>query len=104
MSCGSWTQARPASKAALAAGKQGKYWEMHKKLFENNRALGPDDLKKYAQELGLDVAKWEADMNSKEIQDQINQQMSALWSFIVVLLLFGEVLAGSAIHSVASVS
>lgn len=69
-------QAMPASKAALAAGKQGKYWEMHKKLFENNRALGPDDLKKYAQELGLDVAKWEADMNSKEIQDQINEEMA----------------------------
>jgi len=68
--------AMPASKAALAAGKQGKYWEMHKKLFENNRALGAEDLKKYAGELGLDVAQWEKDMNSKEIQDQINQEMS----------------------------
>jgi len=67
--------AMPASKAALAAGKQGKYWEMHKKLFDNYRALGPEDLKKYAQEVGLDVAKWEADMNSPEIQEQINQDM-----------------------------
>lgn len=67
--------ALPASKAALAAGKQGKYWEMHKKLFENNRALGAEDLKKYAGELGLDVAQWEKDMNSKEVQDQINEEM-----------------------------
>jgi protein-disulfide isomerase len=69
-------QAMPASKAALAAGKQGKYWEMHKLLFENNRALGPEDLKKYAQQVGVDVAQWEKDMNSKEIQDQINEEMS----------------------------
>lgn len=68
--------AMPASKAALAAGKQGKYWEMHKKLFENARALGPEDLKKYAGEIGLDMAQFENDMNSKEIQDQINEEMS----------------------------
>jgi len=67
--------AMPAAKAALAAGKQGKYWEMHKKLFDNYRALGAEDLKKYAGEIGLDVSKWEADMNSKEVQDQINSDM-----------------------------
>jgi protein-disulfide isomerase len=67
--------AMPAAKAALAAGKQGKYWEMHKKLFDNYRALGPEDLKKYAGEIGLDVPKWETDMNSKEVQDQIDSDM-----------------------------
>jgi protein-disulfide isomerase len=67
--------AMPASKAALAAGKQGKYWEMHKKLFENQRALGAEDLKKYAGEIGIDVAQWEKDFNSKEIQNQINTEM-----------------------------
>jgi protein-disulfide isomerase len=64
-----------AAKAALAAGKQGKYWEMHDKLFANNRALKPEDLKKYAQEIGVDVAQWEKDMNSPEIQEQINKEM-----------------------------
>ena len=68
--------AMPAAKAALAADKQGKYWEMHKKLFENNRALGAEDLKKYAGEIGLDVAQWEKDMASKEVQDQINAEMA----------------------------
>jgi protein-disulfide isomerase len=67
--------AMPAAKAALAAGKQGKYWEMHKKLFDNYRALAPEDLKKYAGEIGLDVPKWETDMNSKEVQDQIDSDM-----------------------------
>jgi len=67
--------AMPASKAALAAGKQGKYWEMHKILFQNSRALGPEQLKQYAQQAGLDVAKWEADMNSPEIAEQVNAEM-----------------------------
>src|SRR5688572_19385170 len=67
--------AMPASKAALAAGKQGKYWEMHKVLFQNSRALGPEQLKQYAQQVGLDVAKWEADMNSPEIAEHVNAEM-----------------------------
>jgi protein-disulfide isomerase len=67
--------AMPAAKAALAAGMQGKYWEMHKLLFDNYRALGAEDLKKYAGEIGLDVPKWEKDMNSQEVQQQINLDM-----------------------------
>jgi protein-disulfide isomerase len=67
--------ALPASKAALAAGKQGKYWEMHKLLFANQRALGAEQLKDYAKQIGLDVPKWEKDMNSPEIADQINAEM-----------------------------
>ena len=65
----------PASRAALAAQRQGKYWEMHDKLFANQRALQPDNLKQYAQELGLDVAKFEQDMASPEVQQQINEDM-----------------------------
>ena len=68
-------QAMDASKAALAAHKQGKFWEMHDKMFENQKALDGDSLKKYAQELGLDVAKFEADMKSAEIQKQIDDEM-----------------------------
>jgi protein-disulfide isomerase len=67
--------ALPAAKAALAAGKQGKYWEMHKVLFANQRALGADQLKEYAKQVGLDVPKWEKDMNSPEVADQINAEM-----------------------------
>ncbi len=65
-----------ASKAALAAGKQGKFWEMHETLFKNNRALTVDDLKKYAAGLGLDAAKFEADMNSPETGKLISEEMA----------------------------
>ena len=64
-----------ASRAALAAKKQGKFWEMHDKIFENQRALQVDNLKQYAQQIGLDVAKFEADMASPEVQKQIDEEM-----------------------------
>ena len=68
--------AMPASKAALAAGKQGKYWEMHALLYANQRALQPDKLKAYAEQIGLDVPKWEQDMASPEIQQQIDAEIA----------------------------
>jgi protein-disulfide isomerase len=47
--------ARPAALAAEAAGEQGKFWEMHDKLFENSRDLTRANFVKWARELGLDV-------------------------------------------------
>ena len=47
-------QAPKASEAADCAGEQGKYWEMHDKLFANQNALMVDKLKQYAAEIGLD--------------------------------------------------
>ena len=67
--------AMPAARAAVAAGKQNKFWEMHKKLFENQRDLSPDNYKKWAQELGLDVARFEKDMASPEVQAQIDRDV-----------------------------
>ena len=66
--------ALPASKAAMAAGKQGKFWEMHDIMFQNNRDLGFDKLKEYAGKIGLDVARWEKDFNSPEVQAQIDKE------------------------------
>ena len=63
-----------ASKAALAAKKQGKFWEMHDKLFANQRALAPDNLKQYAQEIGLNVDQFDKDMASPEVQKQIDEE------------------------------
>lgn len=64
-----------ASKAAVAAGKQGKTWEMHDALFKISSNLSLDEIKKIAANLGLDMTKFEADMNSPEtsklIQDDI---------------------------------
>ena len=67
--------AMPAAKSAVAAGKQGKFWEMHDIMFENNRELTPDKLKEYAGKIGLDVAKWEKDFASPEVQAQVDREM-----------------------------
>lgn len=69
-------QAMPAAKAAVAAQKQGKFWEMHEKLFANQRELGPEQFKKYAQEIGLDLTRFEHDMNSEETQKKIQDDMA----------------------------
>jgi protein-disulfide isomerase len=65
-----------ASKASVAAQKQGKFWEMHDILFKNSRKLQPEDIKKYAQEIGLDMAKFEKDMESPEVAKQIDEDMA----------------------------
>ena len=67
--------AMPAAKAAYAAFKQGKHWEMHEALFANQKALTPDFFKAKAAELGLDLAKFEADMNAPETQNIIDKGM-----------------------------
>jgi protein-disulfide isomerase len=64
-----------ASKAAVAAGKQGKFWEMHDIMFQNNRDLGVDKLKEYAGKIGLDVDKWEKDFNSPDVDQQVQKEM-----------------------------
>jgi protein-disulfide isomerase len=55
-------RALPAALAAEAAREQGKFWEMHDKLFANQGALGAAELERYAVELGLDLARWKAAM------------------------------------------
>jgi protein-disulfide isomerase len=69
-------QAKGAAQAALAAHAQGKFLEMNTKLFENQRALGRDQLIQYAKDLGLDVEKFTKDMDSDTISQQIARDMA----------------------------
>jgi len=68
--------AMPAAKAAMAANKQGKFWQLHDVLFENSRDLGGDKLKEYASKAGLDVSRWEKDVASPDVQQQIDREMA----------------------------
>src|SRR6266850_5019127 len=49
--------AQHAAEAAEAAGAQGRFWEMHDLLFENQEALDDEDLAQYAATLGLDARR-----------------------------------------------
>ena len=53
-------QAMPAALAAEAAHQQGKFWEMHDLLFQNQGQLAPEQYDAWAKQLGLDVAKFQA--------------------------------------------
>jgi protein-disulfide isomerase len=48
----------PAANAAECAGEQGKFWEMHDRIFENNRALEDANLETYAKTVGVDAGRW----------------------------------------------
>ena len=67
-------QAMAASKAALAAGRQGKYWEMHDLIFRNQHDLSPEKLTQLAESLQLDVMQFEMDMESPEVLAQISRE------------------------------
>ena len=54
--------AQSAAEAAEAAGAQGRFWDMHNLLFENQHALEDDDLEAYAADIGLDLARFTHDM------------------------------------------
>lgn len=68
-------EAMPAAKATWAAQQQGKFWEFHNALFENQDKLGADFYKKTAADLKLDIAKFEKDMKSPEADAQIKADM-----------------------------
>jgi protein-disulfide isomerase len=65
--------ARLAAEAAEAAGAQGRFWEMHDVLFENQSALEPADIVGYAQSVGLDLTRFEQDIEAgtytKKVRD-----------------------------------
>lgn len=64
---------KAASIATVAAMEQGKFWEMHDIVFENQTALEDADIRKYAQKIGLDMAKFDASYKAKKGQDLVEQ-------------------------------
>jgi protein-disulfide isomerase len=62
-----------ASKAALAAGKQGKYFEMHQKLFTEPGKADKDKALKVAGELGLDIPQLEKDMEDPSVKQALDE-------------------------------
>src|SRR6201997_482663 len=59
-----------ASAAAEAAALQQDFWLMHGVLFHRQKALGDDDLRRYAVELGLDAARFERERSSGQVLER----------------------------------
>lgn len=68
-------QAEPASRAALAAHRQGKFWEVHDKVFLNQGALSDTDLESYARAAGVDLDRWREDFASDAVRDQVREEL-----------------------------
>ena len=73
-------QARKASIYVLAAERQGKYMEMSNKIFENYRQLkSNEDLpRQYAEELGLDMVKFDQDVKDPALDARIEREMQQM--------------------------
>jgi len=69
-------QAFKAAEATHCAAEQGKYWEMHDRLFANQGALGRKDLSGYAQALGLDVAAFDKCVESGKGAERIRKDVA----------------------------
>jgi protein-disulfide isomerase len=68
--------AMSAAIAALAAEKQGKFWEFHDLLFKDYNRLNEQKVKEIAQQLNLDMEKFEKDRKDPQIRTLINQDLS----------------------------
>ena len=64
-------QAKGAHAAAEAAHKQGKFWEMHDLIFENQRQLNDDAYLSYAKSIGLDIEQFQKDAKSSVVLSKI---------------------------------
>lgn len=61
-----------AHEAALAAGAQGKFWEMHDLLFASQDKLGREDLIRKAQQLNLDMPRFVSDLDQHRFKSQVD--------------------------------
>ena len=66
---------KKAAIAAFAAKKQGKFWEYHDRLFQNVDRLGDEKFLQIAREVGLDMERFEKDINDLKIVARINQDI-----------------------------
>lgn len=66
--------AQKAAEAAQCANKQGKFWEMHDKLFENSKQLSEANYKKWAIEIGLNQKNFETCLDTGETAQEVAQQ------------------------------
>ena len=65
-----------AHEAANCAGEQGKYWEMHDRLYANQNKLRPDDLPQHAEALGLDMSAFNKCLSSDKYAGEIRADIA----------------------------
>lgn len=69
------SEARTAALASLAANRQGKFWQMHDRLFRDQANLNRDSMLKAAEDLGLDTSMLMSDMNSTNLAEMVDRHI-----------------------------
>ena len=91
--------AQKASEAAECADEQGKFWEYHNILFENQDALTIDDLKQYASDLNLDTEQFNECLDSGKYEEEVKSDMEDGSSYGVsgtpAFFINGQLLSGA---------
>jgi protein-disulfide isomerase len=70
------SMAEMAARASEAARRQGKFWPMHKLLFENQKTLSRDKIMRFARRIGLNFGKFKEDLNSPEVAKAVQADRS----------------------------
>jgi protein-disulfide isomerase len=68
--------AKKAAIAALAAGRQGKFWEIHEKLFANQSALNDAKVEAIALEIGLEMEQFGKDLKDPALSSLIDRDVN----------------------------
>lgn len=69
--------AEAAAVASEAAARQGRFWEMHDELFSDQRHLEPADLRRRAEGLGLDLARFDTDLLDQAVAARIERDVDS---------------------------
>ena len=69
--------AQAAAEAAEAAAAQGRYWEMHDLLFDNQWHLEDEDLRRYAQRLGLDLERFDRELTEHAHAHRVHEDATS---------------------------
>jgi protein-disulfide isomerase len=70
----SHSQAALAAEAALAAQAQGKFWELHDKMYANFRAINRDHIFVWAKEIGLDMQRFQTELDSHKYAARVDSE------------------------------
>ena len=66
-----------AAKAAEAAGEQGRFWELHDRLYQRQTELEAEDLLRHARELGLDMGRFERELGARTHEIRIREDLAS---------------------------
>jgi protein-disulfide isomerase len=91
--------AEKAAEAAACANEQGKFWQMHDRLFANQKALDVASLKQYAKDLGLDTTKFNSCLDTGKMSAEVAKDLSDGQSYGVqgtpAFFVDGQLLSGA---------